>query len=120
MLIKIEFWALIVCSIVAPVAIYLFLMTKPSISRLAVSAFGLFLVLLAGTDVVLLKILMQTAKQSASLADDLVFNSEFSMALYLLPVLSASVGCNLISHVLITHVRVAERWHDRERDGVDS
>ena len=113
MLIKLEFWVLILCSVVAPVVIYVYLMRRASIARFAVALFGLFLVLLAGTDVVLLKSLMQIAKLTPSLADDLVFGSEFSLALYLLPVLSASVGCNLISHVLITHLRVAERSHDK-------
>ena len=116
-LIKFEFWALILCSIIAPTVIYVFLMKKPSIARFAVAAFGLFLVLLAGTDVALLKSLMQSAKRTTSRVDDLVFSSEYSLALYLLPVLSASVGCNLISHVLITHVQAAERSHDKHAHG---
>lgn len=118
-LIKFEFWALIVCSIIAPVVIFVVLMKKPSIARFSVAAFGLFLVLLAGTDVALLKSLMQSARLTTSLVDDLVFSSEYSLAFYLLPVFSASVGCNLISHVLIGHVQAAERSHDKHPRGLE-
>ena len=49
------------------------------------------------------------------LLDDVVFKSEFSAALYLLPLLSGAVGANLISHVLVQHLEEAEKRHERER-----
>jgi hypothetical protein len=53
-------------------------------------------------------------RSMSSLADDKIFNSEFSIALYLLPVLYAGVGTNLISHVLISHLKGAEQAFDEE------
>lgn len=107
--IRFEFWSLIVTSIVAPASIYVFLMSKAQISRWAVALFGLFLVVLAGADVVLLEALFSLARLTASLLDDRIFASEFSLALYALPLLSAGIGCNLISHTLIGHLETAER-----------
>ena len=91
--IRFESWFLIVTSIVAPVMLYIFLMRKASISRWAIALFGLFLVVLAGIDVVLLQALFSLARLTASLLDDRIFASEFSLALYALPLLSAGIGC---------------------------
>ncbi len=107
--IRFEFWSLVVTSVVAPVSLYVLMMFKTSISRWAVALFGLFLVLLAGADVVLLEALSTIARQTASLLDDRIFRSEFTLALYALPLLSAGIGCNLISHILIGHLQEAER-----------
>jgi hypothetical protein len=48
------------------------------------------------------------------LIDDYFFASEISVALYLLPVIFASTGTNLISHILIRHLTEAERRFERE------
>ncbi len=112
--IRLEFWLLVVTSIVAPALIYVFLMRKNTIPRWTVGLFGLFLIGLAAVDVILLQELYALARQTASLLDDRIFASEFSLALYALPLLSAGVGCNLISHTLIDHLQVAE--HRREID----
>jgi hypothetical protein len=44
-----------------------------------------------------------------------LFVSEVSVALYLLPLLFAGVGMNLISHILISHLEDAEKRFDREQ-----
>lgn len=54
------------------------------------------------------------AKSSLSGADDQLFSSEVSLALYLLPALFAGIGVNIISHLLISHLEKAEELFDRE------
>jgi hypothetical protein len=105
---EIEFWLLVVFSAVLPVAIYWRLLAKKAISRYTVLAFGVALVAIAGVDVYLLQYLAAAAKRTASLADDAVFLSEISVALYLLPAMFGGIGINVISHVLVRHLGEAE------------
>jgi len=107
-----EFFALVLCSLIIPVAIYAFLMRTRAISRSAVALFGLALVGLSGADVLLMRRLRTMALATPSLLDDKVFASEFTVALYLLPVFFAGVGVNLVSHVLIQHLIGAEHRRD--------
>jgi len=106
---EIEFWLLIVFSFVLPVWIYWLLLSKRTIAQTTVLLLGLALIAIAGMDVYLLQVLKSLAKLSPSLADDLVFVSEVSVALYLLPAMFGGVGINLVSHVLINHLHDAER-----------
>ena len=55
------------------------------------------------------------AKNTPSLLDDRIFASEISVALYLLAVLFAGIGVNMISHVLTSHLVDTERQFDREK-----
>jgi len=110
-----EFWALVVSSLVVPAAIYAGMVTRRRISRVTVFAFGMLLIALSGVDILLLRHLVTVAGATASLIDDVVFKSEFSAALYLLPLLSGAVGTNLISHVLVQHLEEAEKRHESER-----
>jgi len=70
----------VLCSVVAPVAVFVHLMRLRQVSRAAVLGFGLFLLLLS--------------------------------ALHLLPLASAGIGINMVSQVLLEHLRQAERNHD--------
>ncbi|WP_291516827.1 hypothetical protein [Acidovorax sp.] len=109
-----RFWLLVAFSLVLPVAIYVVLLATRSISRPAVLAFGVVLVLMAGVDVYLLQTLKSLAHASPSLADDALFNTELSIALYVLPAVFGGIGVNLISHVLLRHLAEAEERFDRE------
>jgi hypothetical protein len=109
-----EFFALVSCSVVVPAAIYAFLMRTRSISRMAVAWFGLALISLSGADVFLLQRLKTMALATPSLFDDKIFASEFTIALYLLPVFFAGVGVNLVSHVMIHHLIGAEQRRDHD------
>ena len=113
--VEVEFWALVVSSLVVPAAIYAGMVTRRVISRVTVFAFGMLLIALSGLDILLLRHLVTVAGATVSLVDDVVFKSEFSAALYLLPLLSGAVGTNLISHVLVQHLEEAEKRHERER-----
>lgn len=73
------FYALVIFSLLVPALIYRNLWRRQAISRKAVLYFGVALIALAGLDV------------------------------YLLPTLFAGTGLNIVSHVLITHLAVAER-----------
>jgi glucan phosphoethanolaminetransferase (alkaline phosphatase superfamily) len=110
---EIEFWLLVVFSAVLPIAIYWALLVKKAISRYTVLAFGFALVVIAGVDVYLLQHLAAAARRTSSLADDAVFLSEISVALYLLPAMFGGIGINVISHVLVRHLSDAE---DEYRD----
>ena len=111
----IDFYLLLLLSLVGPAAIYVFLYRRRKISKLTVLAFGILLLVMAGSDLVLLRRLEHGARVSASLFDDRLFASEVSVALYLLPALFAGVGINLVSHVLIGHLVGAEARFERER-----
>jgi hypothetical protein len=111
-----KFWLLVIFSFVVPVLIYGALLVKRAVSPMTVLVLGLALVAIAGFDVYLLQSLIATAKTTSSLADDAVFLSELTITFYLLPVLLAGVGVNVISHVLIRHLDEAERRFEQEHD----
>ena len=112
--VELRFWLLVVFSLVVPAGIYVALLATRSISRLAVLWFGVALVLIAGVDVYLLQTLAALAHTTTSLTDDIVFTSELTVALYVLPLVFGGIGVNLISHVLLRHLTEAERRFDRE------
>ncbi|MDB5820355.1 MAG: hypothetical protein JWQ11_3995 [Rhizobacter sp.] len=115
--VEFRFWLLIVLSFLAPYVIYRFLYRTLSVSRVTVAFFGALLLLIAGIDVYLLQVLQTMARASKSIVDDMVFVSELSVALYILPVSFAGVGINLISHVLTEHLTKAEaRYRDEHPD----
>jgi hypothetical protein len=107
--VELEFWLLIVFSIVVPPLTIWGLLAVRRISRGHVLMVGLLLVVMAGFDVYLLQILKRESAQTPSTADDVVFNSEITLGLYLLPALLAGIGVNIISHVLLQHLSDAER-----------
>ena len=114
---ELRFWALVAFSIVIPFGIYGVLLLKRAISRRVVLLFGFGLVAIAGIDVYLLQSLADLAKATPSLADDSIFVSELSVALYLLPAMFAGIGINVVSDALIRHLVDAEKQFDRENPG---
>ena len=112
--VELRFWALVVFSLVLPTGLYAALLATRSISRRRVLGFGLALVLIAGVDVYLLQTLATLARDSHSLADDALFLSEVTIALYVLPLMFGGIGVNLISHVLLRHLFEAETRFERE------
>lgn len=112
--VELRFWLLVVFSVVVPAGIYGALLVTRSISRFAVLWFGVALVLIAGMDVYLLQTLATLAHTTTSLTDDIVFTSELTVALYVLPLVFGGIGVNLVSHVLLRHLTEAERRFDRE------
>ena len=46
-----------------------------------------------------------------------VFLSEISLALYLLPAMFGGIGINVISHILVRHLSEAEDEYRQERRG---
>ncbi|HUR89583.1 MAG TPA: hypothetical protein VMZ74_10890 [Ramlibacter sp.] len=113
--VHLEFWLLVVFSLVVPTAIYTGLLYKRAISRVTVLVLGIVLVLVSALDVVLLQRLEREAKITPSIADDHLFISEVTLALYLLPLIFAGIGINMMSHVLIEHLSEAERKWDEEQ-----
>jgi hypothetical protein len=111
--IQLDFYLLIVFSIILPIGIYGFMMWKRSISRRSVLGLGVCLLAISGFTFFLLQRLAVVAKLSPNLYDDWIFSSEVSMALYLLPALFAGLGINMISHVLIQHLSDAEMAFDQ-------
>jgi hypothetical protein len=109
-----EFYALIVSSIIAPVSIYAYLMWRRAIGRGAVLGFGVVMIALSGIDVYVLRYLNQLARVTLSALDDKIFSSEVSTALYVLPVVFAGIGVNIVSHVLIDHLKSAEERYEAE------
>jgi len=104
----IEFLGLILTSVLIPCAIYLFLLLTKSVSRWTVLGLAVVLIALSAVDVILLQHLAEIAKPTPSRLDNL-FSEEISLALYLLPAVFAGIGVNLVSHILISHLKDAER-----------
>ena len=86
--IELEFFALVICSLILPVGVYVYALLKRAISRNTVLLLGVVLIVLSGIDIYLLQRLAELARHSPSVFDDVVFTSEIAMALYLLPALS--------------------------------
>jgi hypothetical protein len=105
-LIRVELWALILTSIAVPTAIIWHLVRVVRISRAFLIAYSLALMIISGFDLVLIKAIGALAQQTSSLADDRIFVSEYSLALYLLPLISATVGINLLSYTITRHLRI--------------
>jgi len=114
---EIKFWLMMLISFVLPFGLYSVLMMKRAISRQTTLMLGFALVAIAGLDVYILQILAAAARLTPSLADDTVFVSEVSLALYLLPVMFGGIGVNIISHVLVKHLDEAnERFRKEHPD----
>lgn len=107
--VEIEFFLLVVFSLVLPVCLYVYMMWKQAISRKTVLAFSIVLLTISGLNVFLLRTLAVAAKTSPSLLDDKIFLSEMTVALYLLPAIFAGIGINMLSHILISHLTEAEK-----------
>jgi hypothetical protein len=102
------FWLTLLVSLVLPFGIYGVLLVKRAVSPITVLMLGFTLVAIAGLDVFLLQRLAAAARLTPSLADDAVFLSEMSLALYLFPAMFGGIGVNVISHVLVRHLVEAE------------
>ena len=105
---EVDFFLLVTTSLLLPAGIYATLLLKRSISQWTVLVLALVLITLSGIDFVLLQKLAEKAKLSSSAFDDRMFVTELSMALYLLPAVFAGIGVNLVSHVVIRHLNLAE------------
>ncbi len=112
---EVRFWLLILFSLVLPFGIYGVLLVKKVISPRAVMFLGFVLVAIAGIDLYLLRHLANAARATPSLADDALFLSELSVALYLLPAMFGGIGVNLVSHALVRHLTEAERRFEEQR-----
>jgi hypothetical protein len=107
--VEFEFWLLVVFSVFMPVAIIWMCLTIRKVSRHHVLAVGLLLVTIAGIDIYLLQALKRRARETPSTADDVIFDSEITVGLYVLPALLAGIGVNIASHVVIQHLSDAQR-----------
>jgi beta-lactamase regulating signal transducer with metallopeptidase domain len=116
---EIEFWLMVVVSLLAPFAICATLLAKSAVSRNIALTLGFTLVVIAGLDVYFLQSLAAAAKLTPSPADDAVFVSEITLALYLLPAMFGGIGVNIISHVLVHHLDEAQARFAQEHTDAD-
>lgn len=114
--VEIEFWLLVVFSIIMPIAIIWICLTIRKLSRGHVLGVGLLLVTLAGVDLYLLQALRRHSRETPSTADDVIFDSEITIGLYVLPALLVGIGVNVISQVIIQHLSDAQRRFVRQRE----
>ncbi len=115
---EIEFWLMVGLSLLSPVAIYWVMLVRRAISRATVLWMGCALALIAGLDVYFLQVLAASARITPSLADDSIFSSEITLALYLFPAMFGGVGVNLISHILVSHLADAEKRFQKQHPGL--
>ena len=116
-LIKAEFWGLVAVSIALPVAVIWHLVRVVRISRALLIGYSITLMGVSGLDAVLIKAIAVLARQTSSLADDKVFLGEYSLALYLLPLISAGVGMNLLTYTITRHLRIRSRDRGGRKPG---
>lgn len=112
---QVRFWVLVLCSLVIPGAIFVTLFVRREFSKRTVLAFGLLLIVLAGMDIFLLRALSLEAQATPSLADDIVFSSELSIALYIFPAAFGTFGLNMVSHVLMHYLKQKEARFEAHR-----
>jgi hypothetical protein len=112
--VELRFWLLILLTFGTPMLIYGALLKRPAIVGAHVLMLGVALVAIAGLDAWLLQALKTLSLQTPALIDDYIFASEVSIALYALPVLYGGVGVNIVSHVLMEHLLLAEREAERD------
>jgi hypothetical protein len=105
---EVRFWALVLCSLVLPITIFVTLFVRREFSKVTILGFGLLLILLAGVDIFLLRILATMAQATPSLADDAAFSSAISIALYIFPAAFGTIGLNMASHVLMHYLKTKE------------
>jgi hypothetical protein len=108
-LVKAEFWALVATSLALPVAIIWHLVRAVRILRRVLIGYSILLMVVSGLDVILIKAIALLARQTSDLADDKVFLSEYSLALYLLPLITVGVGVNLLTYTITRHLRITSR-----------
>jgi hypothetical protein len=111
---ELSFWLMATASISIPIGIYVVLLSKRAVSRITVLVLGVTLIVIAGVDIYFLRHMATAAAKTPSLADDALFLSEISFALYLFPLMFGGIGVNLLSHVLISHLVAAERRFDSQ------
>ena len=111
---EIWFWLVVIVSVALPFGIYGVLMVKRAISRTTVLFLGFSLIGVAALAVYVLQRLTAVARLTPSLADDAIFVSEVSLALYLLPFLFGGIGVNVVSHILVAHLVEAEERFKKE------
>ncbi|WP_185545876.1 hypothetical protein [Variovorax sp. KBW07] len=112
---QLRFWVLVLCSLVLPAAIFVTLFVRREFSKATVLAFGLLLIVLAGVDIFMLRALALEAQATPSLADDVVFSSELSIALYIFPAAFGTFGLNMVSHVLMHYLKKKEALFEAHR-----
>ena len=108
-----RFWILILLSILLPSCTFAMGLWRREVRPGAVLTLGFVLVAVSTIDIALLQALADTARHTPSLADDWLFNSEVSTALYAVPILFGGLGVNVISHVLISHLDRVSAGKDR-------
>jgi len=59
------------------------------------------------------------ARETPSTADDVIFDSEITVGLYVLPALLAGIGVNIASYVVIQHLSDAQRRFDGRSGSVE-
>ena len=106
LLIRFEFWALVLVSLALPISVVAMLLRATVISRTALISCAVVMILLAGLDIGLLRTVMALARETPGMVDDTVFLSEYSVALYLLPYLGAGVGINLLTYAITQHLQI--------------
>lgn len=108
-LVKAEFWALVATSLALPVAIIWHLVRAVRILRRVLIGYSILLMVVSGLDVILIKAIAVLARETSGLGDDKVFLSEYSLALYLLPLITVGVGVNLLTYTITRHLRIVSR-----------
>ena len=116
--VELQFWLLVLFSIVVPGIIVWVCLTVTAVSRNILLVLGLILAGIAGFDFYLLQALARMARVTPSLTDDRIFDSEITLGLYILPALLAGIGINLTSHVLIQHLTDAQKRVSRKSSDV--
>jgi len=125
--IEIEVWLLLISCLLPVLFLLVHLVNRKPVNRIWLFFWGIVFVLLGGINIVVLRRLGDIAMKSQHAWDDVLFGPTYSIAFYVLPLLCAGIGVNLITEVITSGVpleRKAPHRHqkpeERERGQVES
>lgn len=117
--IEVEVWLLLLSCLLPVFFLLIHLVTRKPVNRLWLFFWGVVFVLLGGINIVVLRRLGEIVMRSQHTWDDVFFGPTYSIAFYVLPLLCAGIGVNLISEVITTGVPIEKtrpRTHQKSAE----
>jgi hypothetical protein len=114
-----EVWLLLISCLLPVLFLLIHLVNRKPISRLWLFFWGVVFVLLGGINIVVLRRLGEIVMQSQHTWDDVLFGPTYSIAFYVLPLLCAGVGINLITEVITSGIPMERNSPHRHEKTVE-
>ncbi len=116
--VEVEVWLLLISCLLPVFFLLIHLVNRKPMSRLWLFFWGIVFILLGGINIVVLRRLGDIVMKSRQTWDDVVFGPTYSIAFYVLPLVCAGIGVNLITEVITSDVPM-ERKAGRKRKKIE-